>query len=791
MNGYLAREWYLWNQVQRGYARFTNDAASASVPAPSSSESFESDDEYDTEKQLLLAQESHPKPSTRRSPSSFVKYILLFQLIAGIIGLCSMSRREDHFVSSSAPARPFSGMSTNSSKPIVPIHEIIEIPVLPALEYGKPVFQQGLLNASFGNSWGHPAIVNYNAPPEGTNFTQVVLTLDLWVDGVQFDRLLHLYLKGNEIWRSSTPEPAGKLTHTFTQKDVSVYDRLFRQDSELMLQLDNLLTPRLTGVVNISLNAFYYYNEKNASLIPHKHLGETDLSYLFTKERSSGADLRIRDVDDVVIPGAADVIFGRSEGADHVIPLVKAPAERPPLVYYPDSDFSVVVPKLAKNTTHTKLLVYTSGNAEEEFWFSNLLDLYKDRFKNHGHVFGGHGPCRVINLYNDGVRIGSANPFPVIYTGGLSPALWNPIVSTGAYDIRAVEFDISSLLPLLWKDALKLKIEVSNCLDDDLKIGEEPSGIGSNWISSANLVVWEGKDVASASGEVLSIDNSTKVTSFAFEPPFAGLLNQIVNAKYATQIRTYFNYTLTNGSSVDFIAEHYTKSQQSSIILIKKFGDNQSVISVPQGKTSVAILDPVDNSTTFNFNVSNSFPLVSGLGTKPIVGPETDYQVNISKKANFKVRVNGAKILQLKATENGTSNFTLSPSGNHGEGRVEHNFTVSNIHGHVYNRHALGDNGTIVYDNTTIINAPGSKSLDELSVAPRLNSVSQLRDLSEEIYQALLDEDPDFAEADLEAYQLFLEMAKEMVENPEDQVDTESENSRGFAKLFTSVLFDW
>ncbi|QPG75872.1 hypothetical protein FOA43_003258 [Brettanomyces nanus] len=797
MKGSLAREWSLWNQLQQGYSKFT--------PEESEQEKELNPIELDADETVTF-DEKHPLTYVHKDPPStsdrhfkkFIKAVFILEFIGSLFALFGLLRTKTTFITPGS--HQFSGDQTvigtygNDSKPVP--HEFIEIPVLPALEYGSPVYQQSLLNATFENSWGHPAIIKYSPPPQGANFSQVVLTLDLWVDGVQFDRLFHVYIGGSEIWRSSTPEPAGKYSHTFSQKDVSVYHRLFRKDTKLMVQLDNLINSRLTGTFNISLNAFYYNNPRNASLIPHKHIEESET------EPAQESDFFTNDVGDVVIPGLGDSVFYREEGASHVIPLVEAPDGRPPLIYYPDTDFKLSLPKLAKNTTKVKLMVYSSGNAGEEFWFSNLMEEFKDRFKNHGHTFGGHGPCRVINIYHDDVRIATANPLPVIFTGGLSPALWNPVVSTGSYDIKAIEFDITTILPYLWEDSIQLKIDVSNCLDDDLKLGEEPSGISSNWISSANLAVWENEYIADSSGEILSIDNTTKVSSFAFEPPFAGVLNQIVNAKFTNQIRTHFNYTLLNGTSIDFISENYKKVKQSNIQLVKSFGDKQKVISVPQSKASFAILDPLDNSTSFTFNTSKSFPLVFSLNTKPIVGSETEYQVNITKKASYKIGVNGTKILQLKAKENGTSNFTLSPNGNHGVGRVEHNYTVSNIHGHVYNRHALGDNGVLVYDNTTIINAPGTKRLEEVELdTSKLYSTSDrvaklMKGLGAEAFDKLgfiEEDDPEFIQADTEALETFIEMTQQMLEE-NDGADEDLELSGTYNDgmgLFRPVLFDY
>ncbi|ODV84101.1 hypothetical protein CANARDRAFT_188407, partial [[Candida] arabinofermentans NRRL YB-2248] len=575
-----------------------------------------------------------------------------------------------------------------------PVHEVIEVG-LPLLSYGPTVYNQSLLNYTFGNSWGHPAIVDYVAPPSNITFNQVVITLNTWVDGVQYDRLAHLYLDGSEIWRTSTIEPSGNLSHSFAQKDLSIYAKLFEKDTTLIFQLDNLITPRLTGAFNISLNALYFNSTPGFSLLP-KDPAETD----------SNKEFLIQDIDDEIIPGALDTVFSSREAADQVFPLVKTDIpSRPPLVYIPDKDFTAPLPKLNTNTTKVKLELFVSGNAEEEFWWSNVLDEFTPVFEKHGHKLGGHGPCRVVNVFSNGYRIASANPYPVIFTGGVSPPLWNPIVSSGAFDLRALEVDLTSLLPLFWDDEENdITVEITNCIDDDDKLVGPPSGIGNNWITSANIVAWENELIADGTGEILAFDNSTKISSFGFAPPMIGMLQQIVRAEYTNKVNSTLYYTLLNGTTYNYTAESYNEAKQMSMINMKKFGDSQTILSVPESKHSFAVLDYITNETLSTLNYTHRYALTSKLETQPLIpgSGELSYGVNITRDIDIKVGIDGLTAVKLTSKENGTSNFTLSPNGNHGFGSSEHNLTITEsapLENATYNRHALGVNGTIIYDN--------------------------------------------------------------------------------------------
>ncbi|KAG7902075.1 hypothetical protein KL905_000686 [Ogataea polymorpha] len=529
------------------------------------------------------------------------------------------------------------------------ICEVIEVG-FPKPDFGDPVFEQNILNYTFGNSWGRPVEANYTKPE--VPFNRVLVSLDTWVDGVQYDRLAHLYVSGIEVWRTSTIEPHGKLSHAHVEKDVSTYAKLFEEDATILFQLDNLLTPRLTGSFNISLNVKYY-----------------------------------------------NVVDEMRRPADNCYPLVKRKIDsRPPLLTLPDNTFDAVIPQLSYNTTKVVLDLFVSGNAGEEFWFSNVLEEYKNVFHK---SYPGHGPCRVINVFVDGIRVLTADPFVVVYTGGISPALWYPIVSTGAFDVRALRLDITPLLPIFWDQSTQVAIDVSNCVDDDLKIGEAPNGIGSNWIASGSVVTWEDSTILTSSGKILSFENKTSVSAFAFTPPAAGIYSQIVDAKYTNKVNSSVTYTYENGTKKDLILEVSSKTKQSNVQLLSGFGEDESLVFIPETDITSSVRDAATNATIWSLEKKVTQPLIYKLKEKPSFGQDVDFSVNITKAFGEKIALNGVNVIKGVSHENGTSNFTLSPKGNHGEAVIEHrvNFTMQEPLPELkYSRHVLADHGEIVYD---------------------------------------------------------------------------------------------
>lgn len=67
--------------------------------------------------------------------------------------------------------------------------------------------QETLMIHSFANSYYVPFVGSYTPP--SCSFNRVVFNMTTVVDGVQFDRLGSVYLGSNEIWRTTTGEPAG------------------------------------------------------------------------------------------------------------------------------------------------------------------------------------------------------------------------------------------------------------------------------------------------------------------------------------------------------------------------------------------------------------------------------------------------------------------------------------------------------------------------------------------------------------------------------------------------------
>lgn len=686
----LHREWSIWNQMKSGFAADNNEE----VNYPLLEEKTEKYTPFDNEKQGKQ-RKSHRLGHYFLLISSL--WLLIYKLNpCGVYTNFSGDGDNNKSILSNVQDFPQNPQSIYDDGQV---HEIIEIPFYPSdnlTALGEPVYTSQLTRTTFGQSWGHLDTLNYTAPPAEIEFNKIVLILDVNVTGIQYDRLINIYLDDVEIWRSSTVEPAGQASHLQSIKDISQFKSLFQKDSELKFQLDNIINSRLTGSFDVNLEVKFYnivgksytdYPQKVQNVIPVKHSDE----------------------------GSA--------------------------IHIPDKLANVELPYINYNTTKLHLAITTSANAEEEFWYSNVLDELKDTFSGYGHKLSGHGSCRVVNVFLDGVRIHSANPIPVVFTGGISPALWDPIVSDGSLHIDPLSVDLTPVLPWLWgSPEAAISIEITNCLDDDEKAVKK-SGIGSNWITSAFLNVWEDPEVVDSYGEVITFDNTTKITGFGLAPPFSGVLNQVITAKYSNSMTSNITLVYENGTEFSAIREVSNKIKQTALTFISHFGDIQSLLVIPKTNDTLTILDDEMNVLDdFHFKKSGSLKidLNSTIAKKaPLWGPPTkepsdiNLEVNITKSHKFSMGLNDLTIIDIKAKENGTSSFVISQNGNHGVGTMEHKYRALKPSGELYQRHALGSNGTVIYDDIT--STPMTPPEEMESVAEMLNEY-QLQVLHESLH---------------------------------------------------------
>lgn len=546
----------------------------------------------------------------------------------------------------------------------------VTLPFYPDKFYGKPVHSEVLLDHVF-DSWGHPALVKFSPPSK--KFNKVVLTLNTTVHGVQYDRLAHLYVGDAEVWRTSTAEPGGKHVHSSFKKEISAYANLFSEEQDILFQLDNVVTDELTGKFHVQLYVDFYESDFHPK-----------------NEESSASDVVTSDYK----------IFDIRKPASKVHPLVTPKGDaNPPIKYLPSDEFKVILPSVPKNTTRLRLDVFASANADEEFWYSNVLDRFVNKYEKDRITLLGHGPARFINIYVDGQKVASQTPQPFIFTGGLSPSLWSPVVGINAFDLPSINIDVSGLLPLLWgPEEHELAISVSNGLDE---VYGDTSGIGNDWIISANLLSYESADVKKSSGEVVHIGDRTRGSSIGVSPPFTSTIQQVISGILQGELTSALTFELADGKVLNTTVSTHTKGEISNVQSYKS-AFQQQIVHVGHSSKSFLITDNSnDNSVIHQTNVSLSYPLVIKSKLK-VVPKGLDLQVEVVNVKETTLKINEKRVMKELASQNGTSLFHIRMrGGNHGTGALTTKFKAlvsGSKHEFKYKRRVEDSNGEVTLD---------------------------------------------------------------------------------------------
>ncbi|CAK7891205.1 hypothetical protein CAAN1_01S02476 [[Candida] anglica] len=793
MKAHLVRENSIWNMMLFGKARDV-------VVTPNSPQSAFKDDKKENyqEEPLKFAKEYYsekvqPYQFEPRNSSRFSLKNKIFLVIIGALLYFHLNPSVSFFHTSN-----FSSLNYiqdivddgelvfgafNASTPSVPPTEVfaVSFPLLENPVYGTPVHSSILVNHTFGNSWGHPAIANYS-PPAGVKFNKVVLTLNTSVTGVQYDRLANLFVGGAQIWRTSTAEPGGKEVFSSFSKDVSKYLSLFTKDSKVVFQLDNLLTPRLTGSFDVQLIAHFYDSPIIVS--------------------ESGNVKSVSPYGN----GTKYDLLSHTQPASSVFPLISSGSNsgKPPLAYLPSDKIHVNLPTFSQNTTRLTLSVFVSGNSAEEFWYTDVLEQYTHRFDQYGKTLLGHGPVRIVNIFFNGEKIATQSPQPFIFTGGISPALWSPTVAIDAFDLPSIEVDLTALLPLLWENQSVedrfIEIEVSNGYDELSSTTTPQGGIAENWITSANVLSYENSKVVGATGEIKNITDDIDITTFAISPPFSGFLQQIIHGKAFAEITSSLNFTLVDGSILDTTISSFTEASITNIQSYKSFGEKQSLVHVGGSEKSITFVDnsidedslstvmkkkhkdhKLANNTISQVNTSYAYPLVAQLTEKNytvIPGHvNIEYDVQLSVVKGLEVSIDGTKAHKIKNEQNGTSTYFITSDGNHGSGSLDTKYKVlsdSPLPLFNYERDVSAVNGTVLSDVVKGgFKKSGSASVPDFVVHSDQgdinNAGSNSRETDYALFASLM------AESDLSVKQI-LEIAEEC-NIPEIITVLENENS--------------
>ncbi|KAH8674185.1 peptide N-acetyl-beta-D-glucosaminyl asparaginase amidase A-domain-containing protein [Xylariales sp. PMI_506] len=453
--------------------------------------------------------------------------------------------------------------------------EVVQAYVPPRANLDDPACRLTLVDHSFANSYGAPYVGTY-APPTGCEFTTAVLNLSVSAQGQQYDRLALLWLGDVEVWRTSTAMPIASGIRWSYQKDVSAFHALLLEEQKVILDLSNVIEdPLYTAAFNVTIEALFFNDEYAAA-----PAGFSPAEQIYAISTLSSA-----------------------ENVSSVFTL-------------PDQSGAVNV-TLPRNVRSAVVSVLASGNSAEEFWFTNVPSEYVNTFPDNAGWLVGYSPFREVQVLLDGQLAGVVWPFPNLFTGGVDPGAWRPIVGIDAYDLRSFEVDVTPWLSLLCdgeQHTIELQVVGYDTFADD-NIG----AVGEDWYVSGSLFVWLDDRVnQTVAGEITV---STPAPTFDFQPTVGSVMSchgVVTNTSFYFSLAA--ERTLSISSTIqtaDGEVKNVTWEQSISFLNIQNMTDqafNQSLSMVTKGSYSGSATNgtvsryeyPINLYSAYNVSAENA-----------------------------------------------------------------------------------------------------------------------------------------------------------------------------------------
>lgn len=241
--------------------------------------------------------------------------------------------------------------------------------------------------------------------------------------------------------------------------------------------LENLVNDVYTGVYHVNVT-FLYYQAKTIKFPLTDHVKINRKLGVLNGYESQG----------IIQYKEQNSIYVYEKPADLIIPISGVVDQGFWFRIECENDVHSKGIQIPPNTYKAVIEIYVSFHGNDEFWYSNPPDSY---IETNNLITGrGHGSYREVFVTIDGNLVGSVIPFPVIFTGGINPLFWEPIVAIGAFDVPSYDFDLTPFLGLL--------------LDGKThSFGLGVSESISFWLVDANLHLWLDHDLAVVQAKVI------------------------------------------------------------------------------------------------------------------------------------------------------------------------------------------------------------------------------------------------------------------------------------------------
>lgn len=543
------------------------------------------------------------------------------------------------------------------------------------------VVTQTLMEYSFANSYGNPFVGPYT-PPADCDFNRVTFNVTVVSAGRQFDRLALVYFGDTELWRTSTAEPTQNgIVWTYI-KDMSAFLTLFDDPQTLIFDLGNIVDSTYTAPFNATLQATFFHAEDTVTPA------------------------------DMILPISARLGSSGKASAWQV----------------PPSNASNTL-TLPRNINKAVFTVSATGQIDEEFWFGNVFSSQVNTFPEAGTLLG-YSPFREVQLYIDGMLAGVVWPFPIIFTGGVVPGLWRPIVGIDAFDLREDEIDITPWLPMLCDgNSHTFEIRIAGINDDGNNHGTLTESVGSYWVITGKIFIWLDPTGSITTGSTLSrsVPAPTISISSSIQKTSNGTNETLTYDTSVSRQLAISSHVTTSNSSKEVI--WYQKLNYTNRGMLTQYGlvqfINQETIGVDVASTGYArrVDYPIYLNTTYMPIGATGFALTGEVnrGQNIAIAGQPVFPTGLQSFEEIQ-GVQGPRFQgsNLETTQNGTAYYQSSGNSSYSFGSTQQDMmfsglrvdTVTSTGGtsfpqvqgstELYQRHVVAVNGTVVDNNESL-----------------------------------------------------------------------------------------
>lgn len=197
------------------------------------------------------------------------------------------------------------------------------------------------------------------------------------------------------------------------------------------------------------------------------------------------------------------------EPASLILPIsARKGAEQAASVFSIPSTNATNTISFPQNANRAVFTISAVGQAAEEFWWGNVFSSQVNTFPSLGALYG-YSPFREVQLLIDGQLAGVQWPFPIIFTGGVVPGLWRPIVGIDAFDLKEQEIDITPWLGVLCDgNDHTLEIRVAGIIEDGEGSGTLTQSVANDWYVTGKIFIWQDAAGSITTGDAPTIDSS-------------------------------------------------------------------------------------------------------------------------------------------------------------------------------------------------------------------------------------------------------------------------------------------